>query len=56
MSWECDLVAEMSLILKKKYFWPDYSRASLKYDTPKKMSHDFVRGQSVAETCFSHQV
>ena len=33
------------------YFRPDYLTGSLIYDRPK-MSHDFVRGQSVAETCF----
>ena len=43
----------MLLILKKLFLtWllPEIFR----YDSPKKMSHDFVRGQSVAETCFSH--
>ena len=35
VSWECEHVTEMSLILKTS-FRPDYSRASLGYDCPKK--------------------
>ena len=36
---------------KKNYFRQDYKRGEV---LDKKMSHDFVRAQSVAETCFSH--
>ena len=39
---------------KRIYFGLDYPTGSLIYDRPKEMSHDFVRGQSVAEACFSH--
>ena len=39
---------------KKIYFRPDYSSLVLDMTVQKKMSHDFVRGQSVAETYFSH--
>ena len=35
MIWARDLVTEMLLILKN-YFRTDYSRASVKYDRPKK--------------------
>ena len=41
------------LLILKKYFRPDYSRGSLRWPS-KEISHDFVRGQSLAETCFSH--
>ena len=38
ISWTWDLVAKILLILKSKknYFRPDHSRASLRYDRPKK--------------------
>ena len=38
---------------KKPYFWPDYSPIFPIWQS-KEMSHDFVRSQSVAETCSSH--
>ena len=45
MSWACGHITEM-LLIKKDYFRPDYSKASLRYDVQKK-SHDFVLGQYV---------
>ena len=52
LSWACGNGTEMLLILKKKKFSPRY----IQIWQSKEMSHDFVRGQSVAETCYSHRL
>ena len=53
LSWACGLGTEMLLILKKTILDLIIERY-FQIGQPKGMSHDFVRGQSVAETCFSH--
>ena len=53
LSWACGHGTEMLLILKKNYFDLIMPRYFPLWQS-KEMSRDFVRGQSVAETCFSH--
>ena len=55
LRWACGIETEMLLILKKPIFDLMTPRYFLIWQS-KEMSHDFVRGQSVAETCFSHWV
>ena len=54
LGWECGQVTEMLLILKKAIFDLITDIWYFPIWQAKEMSHDFVRGQSVAETCFSH--
>ena len=57
--WLCDLWAEHAgMELKCDWFWKKtiFDLISPRYFPiwqSKEMSHDFVRGQSVAETCYS---
>ena len=53
LSWACGNGTEILLILKKTIFDLITARYFSIWQ-PKEMSHDFVRGQSVADTCFSH--
>ena len=53
LSWACGHRTEMLLILKKIIFNLIMPRYFPIWQS-KEMSHDIVRGQSVAETCFSH--
>ena len=53
LSWACGHETEMLLILKKTIFDLTMPRYFPIWQF-KEMSHDFVRGQSMAKTCFSH--
>ena len=53
LSWAFGHETELLLILKKTIFDLIFARYIHIWQS-KEMSHDFVRGQSVAETCFSH--
>ena len=53
LSWARGHVTEVLLILKKLFSTWLFDRKSYLWPS-REMSHDFVRGQSVAETCFSH--
>ena len=55
LSWAFGIETEMLLILKKPIFDLITPQYFLIWQS-KEMSHEFVRGQSVAETCFSHLV
>ena len=53
LSLECGHGTEMLLILKKPIFYLIIQQYFQIWQS-EEMSHNLVRGQSVAETCFSH--
>ena len=53
LSWACDFVAKKLLILTKIFSTRLFEGKSSIWPS-KELSHDFARGQSLAETCFSY--